>query len=161
MDTKRMDRAVIKDERNRSLILQLSRNLMAYGLHPNPSELAREGTPEERACYVRKVSLRVLGVLALVAIAISIPWSRTGEFPLAETVPQYLPAGTVSGVELHETSFSTTSSVITGEGVFQVKGAVTASPGDSASFKTWSTGSVEHKSLCIDSKFKPSCYSLL
>lgn len=160
MHTQKPDREKIKDERNRRFILRAQGNLFAYGLHPNPTALAYEGTPEDRAIFVRKAGLRVLVGMALLTLVISIPWSRSGKSPLAESEPSFISAGSVTSVVLNESTFSTTSTVTTDEGFFQVSGAVTATIGNQAKVKSWSTGSVEHKALCIESSFKPDCYSL-
>lgn len=160
MNHPKPDRETIKDERNRRFILRAQRNLFAYGLHPNPTALAYEGTPEERATFVRKASQRFLVGIALVTLAISIPWARSGKSPLAESEPSFILAGSIISVVLNESTFTTTSTVTTDAGVFQVSGAVTASIGNQAKVKSWSAGSVEHKALCIESSFKPDCYTL-
>lgn len=88
-------------------------------------------------------------------------WSGSNESSPAEYEPIFISAGSVTYVVLHESAFSTTSSVTTDKGVFQVSGAVTASTGDKAKVRVLKSGSIESKALCIESSFKPNCYNLL
>ncbi|WGK63537.1 hypothetical protein QAO71_17360 (plasmid) [Halopseudomonas sp. SMJS2] len=160
MHTSNLEHESIKDERNRYFILEASSNLFTYGLHPNPRALALEGTPDERTAFVRKAKLRVLAAALTLLALVGIPWAQTVKAPIAASDPIIGTAGSVISIVLNESTFSTTTTVSTDEGVFQVKGAVTASIGNQAKVKSWSTGSVKHKALCINSDFKPDCYNL-
>lgn len=67
------------------------------------------------------------------------------------------PAGVVNDLQLHETTFSTVTTVETSEGWYQTEAAVSASKGDAVTIKA--RGSALQ--ICIDSKDRPSCYPVL
>ena len=146
--------AIGKLEQDRRTVRRLSRSFLAFGIHPNPAALAENGTPAELAAFMGKVYRRMLVILALVIGIFSLVWGVTGNLPFAPTEPIFRPAGTVSSVTVQQS----TSSVTTSDGIFQVRGAVTASVGDSAQLKSWTTGSKKRIELCINSQFKSACY---
>lgn len=114
---------------------------------------ANDGPPVAKY-FFSFVVLSVLGVFVYV---------MTSPKPVAPA-PLITAAGSVTHVDLHETSFSTSTSVVTTSGTYQVKGGVSATKGDEASLKVEHL--VEHnnrerRSLCIKSSLKSACYELL
>lgn len=130
------------------------------GLHPSARDLAYEGTFDECTEYVRKCNRRLFLAVVLIGLVLLAPWPSSGRSLIVPSEPVYESAGKIQAIVLHEASFSSTTSITTTEGVFQVAGAVSASIGDEAKVKRWMTGSVQHAELCIESKFKPSCSAL-
>lgn len=57
-----------RDGHNRRFIRRNCHTPFAYGLHPNPEALALNGTPEDRAMYVRKFWWRVAGVVVVAGV---------------------------------------------------------------------------------------------
>lgn len=123
--------------------------------------LVTAGTPEERDAYVRKEN-RVLLISVLIVAAVSVVAGMMPKSPLPLPVaPRIESAGTVLAVELHETTFSTTSSVRTERGVYQVAGAVSWTHGDKATVKDDQDGARKGvKRLCVASEIKSDCYLL-
>lgn len=123
--------------------------------------LLTAGTPEERAAYVRKENrFLLIGLLVFVAMSAVSGLSPTTPQPLP-AAPRVESAGEVLGVDLHETTFSTTSSVRTERGVHQVIGAVSWSHGDKTTVQLEQDGSGKSvKQLCLASDIKSACYTL-
>lgn len=146
-----------RDRINIRIIQASRRSVLGIGLR-DPQCLLDVGTAAERAEYARRIKLRLvfgIGIIAFLSVYMVL---RTPAEPL-NVAATYTEAGRVLGVELHETSLSRTSSVTTSTGTFQVSGAVTAAIGDGARFKQ-AADSIG-KSLCIGNAFKAHCYRLL
>ncbi|MEX6780188.1 hypothetical protein [Pseudomonas aeruginosa] len=149
------------DEKNKRLIASLLRSPFIRGLHPDPESLLMDGSPGERSEFVRLARRRTFlmlgGVALIVGVFASLPTKPVAPPP----APTFESAGSVIRIQLHESAFSSSSSVETTEGVFQVQGAVTGSSGDVATMKTLDQHGVVKSELCIESKFKSACYTLL
>ena len=149
------------DARNRRLIAGSLRAMMGLELTAEPRRLLRDGTPEERAAYVHKQNkyLFFLGVVAVAGYFI-----LTALFPRKPVPPPPAPvfsaAGQIQSLQLHDAAFSTSTTVITDTGTFQVFGGVSASNGDAVSLKR-EFQPLEQLSLCVASKIKSKCYRLL
>ncbi len=107
--------------------------------------------------------LAVLGISMLIGLILFKglnPLSATSK-PLA----LYQTLGTITSVEVHHTTFSADSSIQTNNGMYQVEGAVTAKPGDSAYLRRYVYQNNEsHKykpQVCVESIIKPACYRIL
>jgi len=123
--------------------------------------LLHSGTPQERADYVRRTNRILLGLIALAALIVGATQFLPTKPEVAPLPPHVMPAGKVLAVELHETAMSTTSSVRTERGVFQVAGAVSWAPGDEATLRVDQDGIQKgYKQLCIASSIKPDCFLL-
>lgn len=146
-----------RDRINRLIIQASRRSVLGIGLR-DPQCLLDVGSADERAEYARLIKRRlVFGVGIIVFVSVLMVF-RTPAEPVNSTAT-YTEAGSVLGVELHETSLSRTSSVTTSTGTFQVSGAVTAAIGDGARFKQ--AADSFGKSLCIGNAYKAHCYRLL
>lgn len=152
-----------KDERNIRLINKFFAHVtfLNYGFSPPRAPIPLE-TAEQRDYFVRVMSRRVIFLGLSVATLFFGLWASSGSAP-APSPPTFTAAGTVSSVQLHETALSTTTSVVTTAGTFQVRGAVTASAGDVAEMKHehLTRKSALQESLCVKSKFKEACYPLI
>lgn len=102
---------------------------------------------EEGDLDVSKVAGLILAVIAVIGSAGVI---------LYEPETKNRSAGTLTSLQLHETTFSRLTSVETTEGWYQVQGAVSASKGDPVTIKTSSYAQV----LCIESRDGTSCYTV-
>ncbi|KSC77000.1 hypothetical protein AO888_03305 [Pseudomonas aeruginosa] len=152
----KLDRA---DEKNKRLIASVLRSPFIRGMHADPEWLMMHGSPGERAAFVRLARRRTFLMLGGVALIVAVIGSSK---PVAAPpAPTFEPAGSVVRIQLHESAFSSSSSVETTEGVFQVQGAVTGASGDVATMKTVDQHGVVRRELCIESKFKSACYTLL
>jgi hypothetical protein len=124
--------------------------------------LLRDGTPEERAAYVRRSNRMLMTAGAVFVIVIACTWLRPTSPKVASVPPVVEPAGVVQSVDLHETALSRTTSVRTDRGVYQVSGAVSWAPGDKATLRTDQEGSEKgRKQLCIASSIQSACFFLL
>lgn len=150
------------DARNKRIIAATSRTFLGYGLHHDPQMLLEDGNDEGRADYAKRVLSRLKLLALLVCVAILVfAFMPKSERPVAPP-PTFTDAGSVVSVQLHDTALSTSTSVATSQGTFQVRGAVTAAPGDVARIKkAVDYGTVEKTSLCIESQFKSACYLLM
>lgn len=125
-------------------------------------DLLEHGTPEARAMYVKKqrrwMYIFCTFVVSLFTISQVMPHKLSTPLPSpAQTV---ISVGTVQGLQLHETAFSTSTSVVTTTGTYQVRGGVSAANGEVVSLRmTQST--LQGSELCIQSKIKAKCYALL
>ncbi len=105
-----------------------------------------------RRCFL------MLGGIALIVTAWGAMPNKPVPLPPAPTIES---AGSIVRIQLHESAFSSSSSVETTEGVFQVQGAVTGAAGDVATMKTVDQHGMVKSELCIEAKFKSACYRLL
>lgn len=154
----KLDRA---DEKNKRLIAGLLRNPIIRGIHPDPEALLSHGTPKERSEFRRLARRRLFLILGggvlVVALLESLPSKQVTPPP----APTFESAGSVVRIQLHESAFTSSSSVETTEGVFQVQGAVSGAAGDVATMKTVDQHGMVKSELCIESKYKSACYRLL
>jgi hypothetical protein len=102
---------------------------------------------EEGDLDVSKVAGSILALIAVIGIAAVI-------FYTPETKDRS--AGTLTSLQLHETTFSRLTTVETSEGWYQVQGAVSASKGDPVTIKTSSYA----RDLCIESHDGTSCFTV-
>lgn len=154
----KLDRA---DEKNKRLIASVLRSPFIRGLHADPEWLIMHGSPGERAAFVRLSRRRCFLMLGGVALIVAVIGSLPSKPVAPPPAPTFESAGSVVRIQLHESAFSSSSSVETTEGVFQVQGAVTGASGDVATMKTVDQHGVVKRELCIESKFKSACYTLL
>lgn len=125
--------------------------------------LIERATPEERQVYVYKRAMRAW-VFFLCACAFLVWVELQPAKPLpSEPQMEIIDAGAVNEIQLHETSFSTSSTVLTTTGVYQVYGGVSAANGDTARIESKELGlsSTVKKFLCIKSAIKSACYPLM
>lgn len=154
-----------RDEGNR---VQIARSFLWVSAQRREALLER-GTPSERAAFVAwQHKLLALFILSTVAL-----YFLTGLLhpePVRPAPPPPLPpvlsgAGTVRSVQLHETTFSTSTTVTTDAGVYQVRGAVSAAVGDTVQLKVTPADPdhmrLELRELCLKSRVKAACYRLL
>ncbi|KZN20708.1 MULTISPECIES: hypothetical protein [Pseudomonas] len=151
-----------QDARNcRVIRVSMTNNLLCRRT-PELHSLLHDGTPAERAEYVRQYRRRVLVwglVLAVVAGAMGLSYhEKVAPSPPTESET---PAGAIQSLQLHQTSFSTSTTLVTTNGTYQVYGAVSASSGDHVNLKTEKTQYGEKKSVCVTSEIKSACYQLL
>lgn len=151
----------MRDQHNRSIIERSYRSFFAVGLHANPDSLLTSGTLEDRAKYVKALRMRAVKFVVLCVIFGMVYWLTPSKPPQVIPPPVVTQAGVVHSILLRETAFSTSTSVETSEGTFQVRGAVTATPGDHVEMMVEIDHGVKGTSLCIASKFKTACYSLM
>lgn len=148
-----------QDGFNKRFIASASWNPIFYS--PGRDRLLAEGTPAERAAYVKKVHKRLgftlLVIIAILWIGLTIPKSPVPPNP----EPEITPAGTVKALQLHSTTFTTETTVQTSVGTYQVGGAVSASVGDVASLKRVTKPYGTATFFCVESQIKNACYSLL
>lgn len=146
-----------RDERNRLLIAR------TFPWVPSSERemLVNHGTPDERAAFVQRQNKWMLAALAVVLLAFFVPRLFRSDKPSPVFQPLSVDQGTIQAIELHETALSTSTTVRTSSGVFQVGGAVSASVGDMAALQTETDPAVGgRKSLCIKSSIKNDCYRL-
>jgi hypothetical protein len=147
-----------EDFKNRRLIRMMD---LPWTNRANREWLLRGGSRQERAAYVRRSNRILLGVVALVAIIVGVSQLQPKRQEAAPMPPHIEPAGRVLAVDLHETAMSTSSSVRTDRGVYQVAGAVSWAPGDEATLRVDRDGLQKgYKQLCIASSIKPGCFLL-
>lgn len=123
-------------------------------------------TFEEKDAFVRGEQRRFLKVLAVAAV-LYLSYSAYRYFvpaPLPQAPPPttFEAAGTVEGIQLHNSFLSTSTTVRTTTGIYQVYGGVSAAVGDTTKIKREHSAvrsSVE-SSLCVESKIKSDCYSI-
>lgn len=101
---------------------------------------------------VRK--LLVAGLLAFLIVV--------GPELIPPDAPVTTPIGSIKTLEVQETTFSTSTTVITEIGAFHVQGAVSGHQGDRAVLKVYERPfrTTAHE-LCIESIVEPECYALL
>lgn len=146
-----------RDRKNQLLIARM------FPLHSaiHREWLLSSATPEERAYFVKTERKKILIIFAGGAIVFGalslIPRKAAPPLP----APMVVSAGQVVGLELHETTFSTSTSVVTTTGTYQVRGGVSASKGDPTQLKQERLHIGIRSALCVDSKIKAHCYDLL
>lgn len=148
-------KAVLRDERNKRIIAATS-----WAPRFEREVLLESGSPEQRDAFVRKHKKiffgGLAGILALALLLELVP--RDAPPPLPP--PTVVEAGRVEELRLHETAFSTSTTVTTSTGTYQVRGGVSAARGDIATLKR-ETHPVQRTALCIESGIKSACYTLL
>lgn len=149
-----------RDARNKKLIANSFNVAFGLGLNSKQRWLLRDGTPEERDAYVKKQTkyFFICGAMICVVFAVNsmIPKDQLPPPP----APEITSAGQVQSLQLHETALSTSTTVITAIGNYQVRGGVSAATGDVVTLKR-ETDHFHKTSLCVESKIKTECYSLL
>lgn len=125
--------------------------------------LIEMATPDERQAYLSRQVKTSWAIMLCFGLAVS--WlemqPRKPAQPKPLPVVEVTDAGSVKGIQLHETSLSTATTVTTTAGVYQVRGGVSASAGDEASLEAKDVGTLGvQTSLCIKSKIKTACYPL-
>jgi hypothetical protein len=151
-----------RDARNRELIERAGTarfNYFSRGLSPDWRWQLEQGTPEDRATYVRKLMRRFYIVMIPVMLVVC-ALTETGP-KLTPKPPIEEPAGQILSIQLHETSFSTTSTIETSSGTYQVQGAVSAAIGNQVTLIAQKTPQVGPASICVASEIKTWCYRLL
>ena len=149
-----------RDARNKILINHSFRR--SIGLRPTAEQirLINSGTPEERAAYVKKQRKNLfIGAAIVGGYFMILPMIPLGSVP-PPPASEISAAGQIQSLQLHETSLSTTTTVVTETGTYQVHGGVSASVGDTVSLKR-ETHPIQQTSLCVESKIKAQCYRLL
>jgi len=149
-----------RDAKNCRIIQHSFRQALGCNMSAQQMWLLDCGTPEERDAYVKKQlkhfmigSAAVIGCLAIFSM---IPRDPVPPPP----VPEITTAGQVQSLRLHETALSTSTTVITAMGTYQVRGGVSATTGDAVTLKRHTDG-LHRTSLCVESKIKTACYTLL
>lgn len=149
-----------RDARNRRILCHSFRSVIGLGLSAEQIRLLNIGTPEDREAYVKKLA-KYYSLAAAVIVGYVSLWSMLPRdirpFPPA---PEISDAGTVQSLQLHETALSTSTTVVTATGTYQVKGGGSAALGDVATLKR-ETQPIPQTSLCIESSIKTRCYYLL
>lgn len=153
-----------EDEINKHLIANGSFSFLQRGhLSSEQVRLMDSATPQERQVYVKKRSKRFMFlVLCVGAYFVWLSFQPAKPVPPPPAI-EVTDAGTIKEIQLHETTFSTASTVITTAGVYQVRGGVSASAGDAArtEAKEIVPNQVIERSLCIKSVIKSACYRLM
>lgn len=127
------------------------------------SRLLRDGTPEERELFVKTQKKKAAFILFVIGVwIIASELFSTSASPVPPPTVTIIPAGQVVGVALHDTTFSTSTSVTTTTGTYQVKGGVSVAKDDLATVKKIKEpGRGKKTSLCIESKIKSGCYAIM
>ena len=150
--------AELQDAKNRRFIGSLPPMMIS----PSRREgLLWWGTAEDRASFVKqhnRAGLVFVGLAALCMLASSLVPTKARPAPAPAHMED---AGRILSVELHETAFSTTSSVRTERGTYQVSGAVSWAHGDQATLREDQQGlHARVKDLCLASQIHSSCFRL-
>jgi hypothetical protein len=155
-----------RDARNKRLIACSLRALLGLGLSAERQGLLSIGTPEDRAEFIKNNRIHCALVLAygaifLFAISLQVPPFKTSHQPLL--LSSMAAAGQIQSLQLHQTTFSTSTTVVTSTGSYQVEGGVSAKSGDEASLKQEkdTLQKITRTSLCVDSKIQSRCFVLL
>jgi hypothetical protein len=153
-----------QDARNK---LFLSRSLVSAitrdgSLTAKQRWLIEEASPHDRQFYA-VMKLARYGVMAafVCSYLLWLAMQPAVSVPPPSTV--ITEAGTVKEIRLHETTFSTSSTVTTSNGIYQVRGGVSAATGDAVRIESQEGGQYPpaKKSLCVKSTIKTACYPLL
>ncbi|WP_247256517.1 hypothetical protein [Pseudomonas moorei] len=152
-----------QDARNCRIIRVSMSNFLSYRSAHELQLLLEHGTPEQRAAHVQQYRRRILfWAFALMVAGSLIVLSRNPQVTPPPSSGWVRPAGAIEHIELHETAFSTTTTVVTAEGNFQVRGAVSAAIGNPVALKKEkASAGGERVSICITSAIKSACYQLL
>ena len=154
-----------RDYRNKQLIARLFShpwqvNDWEGSMH---QRLVDHGSPEERSDFVKRQMKKYALFAAGFAVIFGILYLFPSQ-PVQQTItpPVITSAGTLTSLQLHETALSTSTTVVTSTGTYQVRGAVSGAPGDSATLKKEKSGAApETTSLCLEAAAKSACYHLL
>lgn len=146
-----------RDRKNQLLIAKV----FTWHSAEHRAELLSHGSPEDRASFVKAQHKKMLIVLAGVVIVFGAIYLKPRKPAPPLPAPILTSAGQVVGLELHETTFSTSTTVVTTTGTYQVRGGVSASKGDPAQLKQEKVPTGILSALCLDSKIKAGCYDLL
>lgn len=158
--------SMARDEGNR---VQIARSFLWVSARRREALLER-GTPSERAVFVAwQQKLLILFIVSTVALLCLSDGLLRPEpvrpAPAPSLPPAVSGAGTVRSIQLHDTTFSTATTVTTDAGVYQVRGAVSAAVGDTVQLKTTPADPAnmrqELRELCLNSRVKAACYRLL
>lgn len=151
-----------QDARNCRIIRVSMSNFLSYRCTPELLWLLEQGTPEQRAAHVKQYGRRILFWAFAFAVAVSaIGLSRNEQVKPPPPIELVTPAGAIQSIQLHETSFSTSTTVVTTEGTYQVHGAVSAASGSPVTLKKETSQYGEQTSVCVTSDIKTACYRLL
>jgi hypothetical protein len=145
-----------RDRLNQRLIFQFGRSHIADKMLNDPTV-----TPEDREEFVkpfRKKWLRITIILAAIFLVFMLWPSKPRPIP---SPPKIDSAGIITNLELHDRFLSTTTTVSTSTGIYQVYGGVSAAHGDAATLKTETLLIGPRSELCIESKIKKACYGVL
>lgn len=149
------------DRRNRQFLWQMRHNWVIVGTKANLGYVIDHGTPEERAQAVRVIHRRFKRMLAVAGI-IAVWWLVSPSSPKVDPPPPSITsAGTVTAIQLNNSTFSTSTSLETTDGIYQVAGAVSGQIGDHADLKVETMLGMKVTSVCVESTVKPHCYTLL
>lgn len=152
-----------RDARNRRLLSHIAYSPMARFLRLDAERLVIEGTPEEREAYAKRVMKWALLISVILAVyLLSIDWQKVGQQQPSSKVLSEVDAGKIQSVQLHETSFSRSTTIVTTVGTYQVVGGVSAEAGVYTTLKreqALSGGVIT--SVCVESHIKQACYPLL
>jgi hypothetical protein len=164
----RLSKTEYQDERNKRLIAHSLGQRIKAILIGRPLNLTLEqvrliesATPQEREAYVKRQAVISFTILLCVAVAIGWAVTRLGNPQKFVPTVSFEDAGSLKELQLHETTFSTATTVTTTAGVFQARGGVSGATGDQVRIKstTHAVGGYS-KSLCVDSSLKADCYPL-
>ena len=149
------------DRRNRDFLYRSSFNSIFGSMNSNLRDLIDHGSPEQCAQAVSDVKRRYKRIFAAIVL-LALWWALTpSTLRVDPPSPIITPAGTVSAIQLNTSSFSTTTSLTTTGGIYQVAGAVSGQIGDYVDVKVETIFGREVTTVCVESKVKPNCYSLL
>lgn len=151
-----------KDALNRDFIERTASApfpIFIRGLTPDWRWQLEHGTPEDRAAYVKKLQGRVyiaFSVLVVIVAAMS-------DFGRDQVAPKAIetPAGQILSIQLHETALSTSTTIETTSGTYQVHGGVTGAIGNQAILTLIKAPRGDQSSVCVESEIKAACYRLL
>lgn len=154
-----IERARANDEKNRRILSIAPWFLVtAY----QRKWLLMDATAAERQEAVTTSNRRMMVIVAIASAGFALSYLIPREPRPAQAGPAVSEAGTVTSVQLHETTFSRSTTVQTSSGTFQVRGAVSASVGDKAQLKTEELPGMEpRRTLCVESAIKTACYDVL
>lgn len=136
-----------------------------FTLPEHEVERLLNATSEEKETFYRAEGRRI----KIILLSVGILWAGftlyrqfvPAAIPPEPPKPTFEAAGVIQDIQLQSTTFSTDTTVKTTTGIFQVRGGVSATVGDSAQVKREGEGSFLKSALCIESKIKSQCYPLL
>ena len=119
--------------------------------------------------YRRKI-FNLYVVAGITLVWLFAPWKYFFSEKAKPVIPVKISvnAGTIKEIKLHSSTFSTETTLVTDKGVYQLRGAVSASIGDDTQLEKWQRedGKLptkpQYKSkICVQSKIKTDCYPLM